>query len=242
MRRYVAFVRVSGKNQEDNTSLVNQRQRIGAWANFQEDVEIVHWIEAVESATCFTEDRKLFQEALNLVREYDGLIVYDLDRFFRNTEEGLRIARTEFLASGKTLISLNQNVDIGADDGWFTFIIFMATAELEARKLKRRATQGKAQKKRQDGYIGGRPPYGWLNRDGGLVMCPFQQEVRRYILMWHEHGMTAGSIARRLNLMVVPTQSGKAKWKRTTVFNILNRQSYLAEWYERNEQRKQIAS
>lgn len=215
---------------------MNQRQRITAWATAI-GIEICEWIEAVESATCATENRAQFKEALLRMLDCDGLVVYDLDRFFRHTEEGLRIARTQFLSQGKTLISLNQNVDISTEEGWLAFTMFLALAEYEARKFARRAKQGKEGKARAGGYAGGRPPYGWIKQGSTLVMCPFQQKVRDLILRWRVGGHSYATIATRLNFMAVPTQTGKQHWQATTIAQIADKPKKLIDWYSSNGDR-----
>lgn len=243
-RRFVAFCRVSTRSQENNNSLVNQKTAIEYWEKMRVEQGIsilpAGWISVVESATCFTEDRARFKEALELVNQPDcsGLVVYDLDRFFRNAEEGLRIARTEFKEKGKTLISINQNVDIETDDGWFMFGLFLLNAEREGRQIKKRFRTGKEQKVKsyadngQLAYLNGHPPYGWVAKGSKgrrtLVPDPFQQKWRNQIFRWLDSGRGPYWIARELTNMEIPTPNGKRVWSECTIRTIKKRELKLA--------------
>ncbi len=192
-KRFVAYYRVSSDSQEENNSLDNQRRRIEAWASIN-NYEIAAGIEAVESATSKASDRRKFKQALDLMQaqKCDGLVVYDLDRFFRNTEEGLRTAREQFLERAKTLKSLNQNVDISTDDGWFAFGIFLLVSEKEARSIRRRMSDGKSNKvlsasgKGKRAFVEGSRPYGFTSTGAKgqreLIIDPEEYRWRQKIL------------------------------------------------------------
>ncbi len=233
-QRFIAYFRVSTESQEENQSLENQRRRIEAWAAFREDLEIVECISAVESATGCTEDRKHFKDALKRMHEQNcsGLVVYDLDRFFRNAEEGLRITRTEFIEKGKTLVSLNQNLDISTDDGWFTFGIFLLVAEKEAKTFNRRSREGKALKQKRccaegkDAYLDGPCPYGFMSigvrGKREIAINPEEYPWRERIIAWRAEGKSGNWIASELNRNGVLTKRGKP-WRPTTVMTMIRR-------------------
>ncbi len=251
-QRFIAYFRVSTESQEENQSLENQRRRIEAWAAFRDDLEIVEGISAVESATGQTENRRHFKDALRKMHAEDcaGLVVYDLDRFFRNAEEGLRIARTEFIEKGKTLISLNQNLDISSDDGWFTFGIFLLVAEKEAKTMRRRSSEGKAQKQkraaseRRVSFTEGPCPFGFMsigNRGSKeLAIHPEEYPWRQKIFEWHAQGKNSAWIASELNRCKVPTKRGKI-WLSGTVRILIRRPMAMASLINQAEAEKQIA-
>lgn len=224
--RFTALYRVSSKSQEFNTSLEDQRKRVQYWAVLH-DIEIVKEIDAVESATCFASERKLFQDAVKAAQECDGLVVYDIDRFFRNAEDGLRCARQYFLETGRRLVFVNQNLDISTDDGWVMFGMMLLMAEKEARTTKRRLSYGKSRKNETKlAYIDGPQPYGYLaigNRGSRmLAIDPKEYPWRKKILAWHAQGRSFAWISHRLNGLGVPTKRGRL-WTRGSVRSLLIR-------------------
>lgn len=225
---FVAFYRVSSRSQETNTSLEDQRRRVRAWAQINE-VNLDREIEAVESATKFTAERKIFQEAVQAAQECDGLIVYSIDRFFRNTEDGLRCARENFLETGKKLVFLNENLDISSEDGWVMLGMMLLMAEKEARTTRRRMLHGK-EKKREDldklAYLNGATPYGYCstgNKGSKILKThPIEYPWRRKIFDWRAEGRSYKWIARELNRQGVRTKRGRV-WRDTTVRILLVR-------------------
>ncbi len=234
-KRLVAYYRVSSESQEENNSIDLQKRKI-SWAADNYGFEIIANIEAVESATCQSDDRKHFKEALEIIRSAncDGLIVNDLDRFFRNTEEGLRIARKEFLESGKTLITLNQNIDISTDDGWFMFGVMLLFAEKEAKTNRYRMREGKRSKSRANkaAYLNGATPYGYKSAGPSgkryLQIDPKEYPWREKIFSWRSEGRSYKWIAQELNTNGVKTKRGR-QWRDTTVRIILIRPLALQE-------------
>ncbi len=239
MKKFIAFYRVSSNSQEENTSLEIQKARINSWAKACNH-QIVHEVEAVESATRTIERRKLFKHALELMdsSNCDGLIVYDLDRFFRNAEEGLRCARINFLEQGRVLLSLNQNIDISTHDGWFTFGIFLLVAEKEARTMRRRVTEGKLHKaasslcEGRKAYIDGALPFGFSSSGVSgrreLEIDPSEYPWRQKIFAWRAEGRSYKWIARELNSRGVKTKRG-LEWRDTTIRLMLVRPMALHE-------------
>lgn len=223
-RTLLPFLRVSSMGQKDNASREVQKAVIAAWANGQSDppVELLPAVSVVESATCAADQREEFLAALNQLEDADGMIFYSIDRFFRNTEEGLRIARTRFLEQGKYFVSVSEGIDISTDEGWFMFTILLAVAEKEGQTIKKRFANGRAAKKSRGGYIGGETPYGWRsNRETKeLEENPDEQEVVGKIKFYSARNLSAYEIARRLNEHKIPTRKGK-EWTYKQIQSIL---------------------
>lgn len=228
--RVVAYCRVSSETQRDNTSLEMQLERISAHC-LARQYEVVGVFQDVESASGYVQRRE-FESALKLVRssQADGLVCFKLDRFARNTIEGLSIARM-LQAEGKHLVIMDLDLDTSTPMGRCVFAVLLAFAELERETIQGRTKAGRELKRSQGGYAGGRPPYGWIVQGRDLVEEPFQQCVRQRVIRWRSAGFSCATIATRLNFMGVPTASGKDHWQATTISQIAEKQKKLIDWY-----------
>lgn len=141
--KFIAYARVSSTASAGGTSLDNQLDRIRQYC-LAYGYEIADIYQEVKSASGKVE-RKEFDKALRRMEDeqLDGLIVYDFDRYFRETADGLATWKRYFSDGNHRLISVNQSIDTGTDEGWYMFTIFLAQAEYERRKIVRRTTQGK---------------------------------------------------------------------------------------------------
>lgn len=202
MKKAIGFVRISSVKQEGNGSFEVQQRAIRRYAE-QNDYELIELEPVIESATCAEVDRVKFREALQLMDEYnaDTLIVYSLDRFFRNTEEGLRCARVHFAEKNRNLVSVLQGgIDLSTPFGRFMLTQFLAVAEFESGNNKVRFQNGIKAKRERGGYGGGKTPFGWLpDGNGGLREEPREQAVRRRIFELSEAGLEPVQIARQIN-------------------------------------------
>jgi len=152
-KRLAAYLRVSSSASANNTSLDDQHARILKYAEAF-DYEIVRVFKEVKSASGKVE-RKQFEAALKCMEDenLDGLIVYDIDRYFRNAADGLAVFRRYFQDSSYKFFSVNQNIATDTLDGWFMFGMFLLQAEYERLKIARRMNGGK-QALADQGYTG----------------------------------------------------------------------------------------
>ena len=92
---------------------------------------------------------------IRLLRPGDILVILDIDRAYRNTRDALN----EFHAlsmRGIGMLIVNYPTDLNTDEGYYTFIMENARAELERRKISRRTKEGLAAA-RAKGKVLGRP-------------------------------------------------------------------------------------
>lgn len=219
----IAMARISSVTSEGNSSLPGQEAEIRRWAAGRYD--LVDVVPMVESATCSVANRPEFLKILQRMDDenIEALIVYHMDRFFRNTEEGLRVARVEFVEKERSLISICQSIDLNDDDGWYMMTMYLAFAEREARTIKRRFRNGRDAKRDAGGYIGGEAPYGWQsNGTGQLIENAEEQKIRNDILRWSAEGLSQNGIARRLNDHGKLTRKG-CQWSHKTIGSITKR-------------------
>jgi DNA invertase Pin-like site-specific DNA recombinase len=112
------------------------------------------------------EDRPGLGQALELVRTgaLQGIAVYDLSRFSRDTAGGLR-ALEQVAAMGGTVLSASEAIDLDTPAG-----VFSTTVQLAAHSLRRaeasRSWKATHARRFEKGLPHGKLPYGYLNVDG----------------------------------------------------------------------------
>ncbi|MBY0552107.1 MAG: recombinase family protein [Candidatus Obscuribacterales bacterium] len=232
--KLAAYTRVSSQSQKDNTSLSVQIERIQGYCVAMGH-ELASHHSDVETGTG-REKRKGFAKALAEIRQgaADGLIVLKLDRYARNVVDGLQVAN-ELRAQGKHLVIVDISVDTSTPMGLCIFTILLAVAELEHSTINERCSSGKAKVRERNGYVHGKPPYGWkaakVDDRRTLVPVPEQQHWRAKIIEWRECGLAYRQIADDLNELGVPAQMG-GPWSVPSVRQICKRRYLLIEWIQ----------
>ena len=142
------YCRVSSKGQLDNNSLEQQEEEI---LNKYDNAIIIK-----EQYTGTTTDRPKFKELINELDKNDILVVTKLDRFARNTEEGIHLIK-ELFAKGVSVHVLNVGLLEDTTMGKFFLTTLLAVAEMERNMIIERTQNGKAIARQKEGFTEGRP-------------------------------------------------------------------------------------
>lgn len=142
------YTRVSTKKQVDGYGLEVQKNEI---MNKYPTAQIVE-----EQFTGTKLDRPIFNELLNKLQTGDILVVSKLDRFARNTVEGIKVV--EQLFKKKVAIHI-LNIGLLEDTpmGRFFLTTMLAVAELERNMIVERTQTGKELARLRNDYKEGRP-------------------------------------------------------------------------------------
>lgn len=100
--------------------------------------------------------RPKFEELLSRLKSGDTLIVTKLDRFARNTQEGLEVVKT-LLKRNVTFKILNMGTFDNTPQGTMALTMFLAFSEYERSMIIERTQAGKAIARTKEGYKEGRP-------------------------------------------------------------------------------------
>jgi len=227
----VGYVRVSARGQEKGQSLPGQRKEIEEFCQFRRFglLDVYQDVESAESA----DRRRGFQQAL--LDLYEGranvLVVYKLDRFARSVLDGVRILQ-EFRQRELQLVCIADPIDTTSPWGEAMYQMMLVFAELERKQTRERCVEGKERKRENDGYVHGRPPYGYLSIGKMLVPCPVEQAAIAKIMELHECGWGARRIVAYLNehLSIYPRKKKTTKWSNSMVQGIINDNSPLRLW------------
>ncbi len=155
--KLLGYVRVSTSGQHDNFSLEDQKNKITSYcATF--DHELIEIFEDTKSGSSL--DRKELNELLAKLKNYDGLIVYKLDRLSRSAKDTLSILET-LKADNKNLISITEQFDFSTPQGKLMLTMMSGFSEYEREVIKERVTAGRKAKKETGVYAGGKPKLGY---------------------------------------------------------------------------------
>ena len=158
----VGYCRVSTKGQLDGNSLEQQR------------VEILDKYSGAiieeEQYSGKTNDRPIFNKVLEILGDGDLLVVTKLDRFCRNTVEGID-SINKLLAKGVSIHILNMGLIEDTPIGKLIVTQLLAFAEFERAMIIERTKLGKEVAKTKEGWKEGRPKaYTLKQLDNALSM------------------------------------------------------------------------
>lgn len=102
-----------------------------------------------------SDKRPVFDEVLAVLKPGDTLLVWDMDRAFRSTEDAIVHAR-QLQARGVEFQAVNFVIDTATADGNYAYQVNAAAAERERRKISERTKEG-LRRARARGVRLGRP-------------------------------------------------------------------------------------
>lgn len=221
--RAVGYVRVSTAGQAaEGVSLEAQENRIRAYCELQglDLVDVI--VDAGESAKSL--DRPGVQRVLEMARarQVDAVVIYKLDRLFRNTQDALNTTQ-DFEKRGVALCSISEQLDTSSPMGKFFFTITAAYAEMERAMIAERTRVGLAQTRLNGRQIGDKTPYGYNLVNGRLVPDAGEQAVITHVNERYASGVGTRRIAKELIEMGITTKEGKATWYPVQVQRLLQR-------------------
>ena len=212
MKNVVAYCRVSTDAQagEDRFGLDAQKEQIMAYCAAN-DMQISAWyVDEGESGAKESRpelDKLLFGEIQN--PPVEAVIVYKSDRIARSIK--LYYYYMMLLEKkGMQLLSATEQIvndETGLGDVYKSLMLFVA--EQERKNITKRTSSGRRVKAARGGYSGGRPPYGYVVKDGGLVIEPTEAETVRLIFEMRDSGATLQEITDELNRRGRVTKRGK---------------------------------
>ncbi|MCB9361893.1 recombinase family protein [Candidatus Woesearchaeota archaeon] len=144
--KYAIYCRVSTSEQHTD----NQRIRLEEYAKRQGFL-----FETYVETQSSRKTRPIKANVLNKLRlrEYDGVIIWKLDRWARSLQE-LTLEIEELYKKGISFISLSDNIDLTTATGRLQFQILGAFAEFERNLIRERTLEGLARAKKQGKRLG----------------------------------------------------------------------------------------
>lgn len=142
------YMRVSTVGQVKGNSLEEQERILR-----QNGATILYW----DAFTGTKTSRPNFNKLLAILKEGDTLIITKLDRFARNTVEGINVVQY-LLGRGVRVNILNMGTIDNTPTGKLILTVMLGFAEFERDMILQRTAEGKSIAKTKSGYLEGRPP------------------------------------------------------------------------------------
>ena len=179
------LVRVSSENQENNTSLNNQRQSIKKYCKYH-DIQLVEVVEEVYSG--YKNDRDSIQYLKDKVEsgECDSIIIYRVDRIMRSFSEG--VVFIKFLMDNDvSIISVSEELNTKSTSGKFYINLLLSLSELERNTIVERLKIGRMNNFKNKKRHSGRVCFGYEKSENGLVVNENESKIVKYIFKkWSE--------------------------------------------------------
>ena len=217
--KMLGYVRVSSISQENNTSIENQIREIKQYCKANKhNVTIIK-----DVASGSNTNREGYNELLELLPQYDGIVAFKLDRLSRDTIDTLQLDKM-IKKTNKQLIIINDG--IGATTSTLELTIRSVIAQEERKAISLRTSQGKANKKNDGYYVGGQVALGKTRQvtDKGTILIDdnYENELIEVIRKHKRSGKGKTQIADYLNKNNYLTKNGK-NFTYQTINTILNK-------------------
>lgn len=137
----------------------------------------------IERLSAVAKSRPVFEAVLARLGDGDTLVVWDLDRAFRNTKDAL-IHADHLKERGVNFKIVSLGVDTATADGRLAFTVVAAVAEHERNRLSERTIQGLAAARRKGKRLG--PPPKMTDRQVRNAQARLERgEMRKDVAHWY---------------------------------------------------------
>lgn len=190
------YTRVSTAMQIDGYSLEAQKNRMKAYADFN-DYEIVGEYEDAGKSGKSIEGRTEFNRMMEDIKcgkdNVSFVLVFKLSRFGRNAADVLSTLQT-MQDFGVNLICVEDGIDSSKDAGKLMISVLSAVAEIERENIRVQTMEGRIQKAREGKWNGGFAPYGYDLVNGQLVVNEEEAKAVRLIFDLYVHKKMGGRL------------------------------------------------
>lgn len=246
--RAALYARVSSAIQRDRHTIESQLRVLPAFASSRGWTVVATFIDDGRTAKAGHLEARTGLEALlagAARRDFDVVVVIDLDRFTRSED---LIERAHILGSlqrAKVLVAdvgRGLVLDPNSDEGDLQIALGGYFAAAWSRKHRTRIVEGKLTAIAKGKKPAGPTPFGYrYDRWTGVwSVCEEEAELVREIYRRVLAGETAAAIADDLHLRGAPSPRGR--WDRPTVYRILRQPAYRGEWIADKRRRLTIAT
>lgn len=185
--KVIGYVRVSDPKQMEGMSLEEQCRAIEKHCAQMGFELVAVFIEPGVSGSKYKE-REGFLQAVSFLREHDdmkALVVNKFDRYFREVGFG-EVIRKQLQRHGKTLESVQEQIDLSEPSGEAHFQMNLVFAEWERKTIFKRTYGMRMANVERGAWIGYKPPFGWRpaytsDNLATLEAVPEEQRVIRFI-------------------------------------------------------------
>ena len=229
-KRVAAYARVSSGSHEQEESFHNQVRYYTKLIASKPEWEYAD-IYADEAVTGTRADKR--EDFNRMLRDCeDGLIdiiiTKSISRFARNTADCLKTL--EYLKGlGVTVIFEDNGFDTSKPMDATAITVGSSLAQEESQSIAINVRMGARNKMRNGTYIQTNAPYGYIYKDGELIINPEQAKVVVRIFNEYVSGKGTTEIARLLTELKIPNKQGIEKWSPNAVSYIISNVRYKGD-------------
>lgn len=223
--RVVLYMRYSSDRQNEQ-SIEGQDRVCRAFCS-QNNYEIVGtYIDRAITATKNVEKRIEFQKMIadSAKGNFEGVIVYKLDRFARNRYDSATI-KARLRKNGVKVISATENIT-DTPEGIILESVLEGMAEFYSKELAQKITRGMYETARKGQSTGGQISLGYKIENKKLVIDPEKAEWVKEAFQRYAQGETIASICENFNNRGFRTKTG-AKFNKNSFHHIFNNDKYI---------------
>lgn len=232
MKRAIGYIRLSTKEQDEKYGEEAQKNAILDFA-LKNDFEIVEWVKDVASGVKDSRtglDRILFDTNVSNPPT-EAVITFKSDRLARDIRLYFHYEYL-LMKKGVELISVNDGFpDVPKEYKGIIKSFILFSAEQERNNITLRTSGGRAIKAKSGGYAGGHPPFGYVVRNGQLVIDDSEAYIVRLIFDYRKQNKSHTEIANLLNDQKLYTKTGKT-WSAPQVFYIIKNENTYRGFYK----------
>ena len=219
----VIYARYSSDKQREE-SIEGQLKFCRAYAKDKGYDIINEYIDKAMSAK--TANRPSFQKMIrdSSKKQFQGVIVYQLDRFARNRVDSAKY-KTILSKNGVKVYSANENIAEGAS-GILLESVIEGLAEYYSAELSEKVTRGMNINADKCLSNGGVTPFGYKIQNKHYVIDQEAAPIVREIFTMYANGMKAKDICDNLNARKIKTGTG-SKFNKNSLHSILKNRKYL---------------
>ena len=232
-KKVALYARVSTEEQASNFSLPAQLELLRKHAADNGYTVFNEYVDAGYSGTVLERPafQKMLQDAKNL--EFNLILVYRLDRFFRNNRALLTV-NDELERFGVGIKSITEPFDTSNHLGKFILSLFGSLAQLERDTFMERSKMGRMRRATEGYYSGANPTkYGFTCTEDRrhLEVCPEEAEIVKLVFKWYcEPEASLVRVAKRLTKLGYKSR-GNVEWKGDAIHDIIRDPIYIGKWY-----------
>ena len=228
--RCAAYCRVSSSSEDQLNSYAAQIRYYSSVFDESDTEELVD-IYADEGITGTSEEKR--DEFKRLISDckkgkIDRIYTKSISRYARNTKDCLESIRL-LKALGVTIYFEKENIDTAKMSDEMMITIMGGLAQEESTSISQNQRWSVLKRMQNGTFEQSIAPYGYVKRDGKLVVDPEKATVVRQIYAWYLSGIGISLIAQKLIRAGIPLNNYNKPWKKSSIKYILTNEKYIGD-------------